>query len=101
MRTKGAIGKAKYVGVCIDKLRETFGDNAVIYVSIEHHGMMLGVNRDSAPRVKSLVLADAGVAPVASVTPAQSVGVVPVLDIPEEEDPAAKCDAKEIDLSDC
>ena len=86
MRTKGAIGKAKYVGVPIGKLRETFGDNAVIYVSIEHHGMMLGVDRDSAPRVKAIVLADAGVAPVASVTPAQSVGVVPVLDIPEEKE---------------
>jgi hypothetical protein len=101
MRTKGAIGKAKYVGVSIDKLRETFGDKAIIYVSIEHHGMMLGVDRDSAPRVKSLVLADAGVAPVASVTPAQSVGVVPVVDIPKEEEPAEKCDAKVVDLGDC
>lgn len=100
-RTIGAVGKAKYVGVPIGKLRETFGDNAIIYVSIEHHGMMLGVDRNAAPRVKTIVLADAGVAPVASVAPVQSIGVVPILDLPKEEEPSERCDAKEVDLSDC
>ncbi len=98
MRTKGAIGKAKYVGVSIDKLRETFGDNATIYVSIEHHGMMLGVDRNNAPRVKAIVLADSSVAPVASVTPAQSVGVVPIVDIPKSKEPAGfKVDFEDVD----
>ncbi len=100
-RTIGAVGMAKYVGVPISKLRETFGDNVIVYVSIKHHGLMLGVDRNAAPRVETIMLADAGVAPVAAVNPVTPIGVVPILDIPKEKEPSEKCDAKEVDLGDC
>ncbi len=96
-RTIGAVGKARYVVVSIDKLVETFGPNARIHVSIEHHGAMLGINRDNAPRVKSVTLDD-GAVPVVAVSPIQPVGVVPVVDIPESKEPAGfKVDFKEVD----
>ena len=94
-RTIGAVGKARYVGVSMDKLRETFGDKAIIYVSIEHHGAMLGVDRDSAPRTKTVMLG----AEVASV----SVPVAPVTtEITISAKPPApkeKAEAQIIDVS--
>ena len=84
-RTQGATGKARYVGITLAQLRRQFTDEATIYVSIEHHGAAFGVNRDSAPRVKTITLAD-GPAPVASVAPVAVPGVVPVVDIPEENE---------------
>lgn len=98
-RTIGAVGMAKYVGVPVSKLREAFGDNAIIYVSIKHHGPMLGVDRNAAPRVETIMLADAGVAPVAAVNPVTPIGVVPVVANPEpEEEPAGfKVDFSKVD----
>lgn len=97
MRTKGAVGKARYVGIPLSKLREQFTDNAVIYVSIEHHGPVFGVDRNVAPRTKTITLGE-GPAPVASVAPVAVPGYVPVVDIPEEKEEVAP--AVPLDLKD-
>jgi hypothetical protein len=97
MRTPGANGKARFIGVPLSKLNEIFGPNAIVYISIEHHGAQFGVNRDTLPRVKSVLLGENSVpaAPVVAAVPAPVVSTE--VTIPAR--PSEKVEVAEVDLS--
>lgn len=76
-RTKGAKNKVKYFRIPFHKMKEQFADNAVVYLSVEHHGAAFGVDKNTAPRKRTVMLAD-GPMVIASVNPVEDPSVIPV-----------------------
>ncbi len=56
MRTKGSLGKAKYIYVPVDMAIKLAGPNGCVAVSAAHYAQILGIDLDSAPRVETINL---------------------------------------------
>ncbi len=76
-RTKGAKNKIKYFRIPFHKLKEQFADNAMVYLSVDHHGAVFGVDKHTAPRKKTVMLVG-GPMVIASVSPVEDPSIVPV-----------------------
>lgn len=76
-RTKGSKNKVKYFRVPFHKLKEQFADNAMVYLSIEHHGATFGIDKNLAPRKRTVALSDAPMR-IPSFDPVEDSSVDPV-----------------------